>query len=69
MESPYAIIPFSKGTSSYRIKRYMDRAEDLRTIASEICDPDCREILLGLATSYEHMAEADQCRATAAAIH
>ena len=69
MENPYAVVPFSKGTVAYRIKRYLDRADELRTIATDICDAECRRILLGLADSYERMAAADQCRATLAGVN
>ena len=69
MERPFTISPFSKGTAAYRIRRYLDRAEELRIIAQDMCDAECRRILLGLPVSYEQMAEADQCRATPAAIN
>ena len=69
MGSPYLIAPFTKGTATYRIKRYLDRAEELRTIAAEMCDTECQRMLLGLAVSYERMAAADQCRATPAAVN
>ena len=69
MENPYAIAPFSKGTTTYRIKRYLDRAEELRVIARDMYDLECQRMLIGLAVSYEQMAAADQCRATAPSIN
>lgn len=69
MEKTYAVAPFSNGTAAYRVKRYLDRAEELRAIACDICDEECRRNLLGLADSYEKMAAADQCRATLAGVH
>ena len=69
MESTYAIAPFTKGTLAYRIKRYLDRADELRAIARDMRNPECQRMLVGLAISYEQMAMADQCRSTAAAIN
>jgi hypothetical protein len=53
---PLAIVPFSKGSSTYRVKRYRERAEELRAIAEDLCHPECQQMLIRLATSYDEMA-------------
>lgn len=40
-----------------RAKHYRYRAEQLRTIASDWVDSGRREVLIGIAKDYEHMAE------------
>ena len=52
----YAILPCEKGSSAYRVKRYRERAEELRTIADDLLHDECQQTLLRLATSYEQMA-------------
>ena len=56
LSRPLAIAPFSKGSPSYRVKRYRERAEELRAIAEDLCHDECQNILLRLATSYDEMA-------------
>jgi hypothetical protein len=53
---PYAIVPFEKGSTSYRVKRYRERAEELRAIAQDLLSDDCHDTLLRLAETYDHMA-------------
>lgn len=52
----YGIVPCDKGSSAYRVKRYRERAEELRTIADDLRHSDCQQTLLRLANSYEQMA-------------
>ena len=33
------------------------RAEEARTIASELTNPECKQIMVGIAQSYEQLAE------------
>jgi hypothetical protein len=54
---PYAIVPFEKGSTSYRVKRYRERAEELRTIAQDLVSDDCQDTLMRLATTYDQMAK------------
>ena len=60
---PYSIMPCDKGSSSYRVKRYRERAEELRTIADDLLHRECQQTLLRLASSYDDLAT------QAAAIH
>ena len=53
---PYSIQPCARGSSAYRIKRYRERAEELRTIADDLLHGECQETLLRIASSYEDMA-------------
>jgi hypothetical protein len=53
---PFAIAPYDKGSSTYRVKRYRERAEELRSIAEDLRTDDCRATLIRLADSYEQMA-------------
>ena len=55
-ERPYAIVPCDRGSSNYRVKRYRERAEELRTIAEDILHPECQAMLSRLANSYDAMA-------------
>lgn len=55
-DRPYAIVPCEKGSSAYRVKRYRERAEELRTIADDLRHSDCQQTLLRLANSYDQMA-------------
>jgi len=50
------ILPCEKGSSAYRVKRYRERAEELRTIAEDLSQDECQQTLLRLAKSYEQMA-------------
>ena len=52
----YVIAPCEKGSSTYRVKRYRERAEELRTIADDLRHSDCQQTLLRLASSYDQMA-------------
>jgi hypothetical protein len=53
---PYAIVPFEKGSTSYRVKRYRERAEELRAIAQDLLSDDCHTTLMQLAHTYDQMA-------------
>ncbi len=57
-ESPYTVVPFNKGTSAYRAKRYRERADQLRSIAQDLVMNDLQPVLMTLARSYEDMAAA-----------
>ena len=35
---------------------WLDRAEEARTIASDIRNPECKRIMADIAASYEHLA-------------
>lgn len=57
MQSPqFVIAPCEKGSSNYRVKRYRERAEELRAIAEDLKTDDCRDTLIRLADTYEQMA-------------
>jgi hypothetical protein len=60
MNRPYAILPCQKGSTSYRVKRYKERAEELRTIAADLLSQECHDTLVRLATTYEQMAMSAQ---------
>ncbi|HSC19372.1 MAG TPA: hypothetical protein VLC74_10690 [Rhizomicrobium sp.] len=53
---PLAIVPCDKGSSTYRVKRYRERAEELRTIAADLLSQECHDTLIRLANSYDQMA-------------
>jgi hypothetical protein len=53
---PYAIVPFDKGSKSYRVKRYRERAELLRDIAADLVARECRDVLIRVANTYQAMA-------------
>jgi hypothetical protein len=53
---PFAIIPCNKGSIAYRVKRYRDRADRLRSIAEEVASKPERDTLLRLANTYEELA-------------
>ena len=55
-QRPLAILPCDRGSAKYRVKRYKDRAEELRTIAADLINQECRDTLLRLANSYDQMA-------------
>jgi hypothetical protein len=57
-ESLSTFTPFTKGTSAYRVKRYRDRADQLRAIARDLVIHDLQDRLMTLANSYEDMAAA-----------
>jgi hypothetical protein len=57
-ESPYAVAAFNKGSSTYRAKRYRERADQLRSIAQDLVLNDLQPVLMKLARSYEDMAAA-----------
>ncbi|HSC18250.1 MAG TPA: hypothetical protein VLC74_04985 [Rhizomicrobium sp.] len=52
----FAIAPCDKGSSNYRVKRYRERAEELRTIAEDVVSDDCHDTLIRLADTYDQMA-------------
>jgi len=52
----YAIQPFNRGSKTYRIRRYRERAEMLRQIATDVIALECRDVLVSLADAYEGMA-------------
>ena len=54
--SSFAVTPCDRGSSSYRVKRYRQRAEELRTIAEDLKTDGARETLIRIAESYEQMA-------------
>lgn len=57
MGSPaYGIAPFEKGSTTYRVKRYRERAEELRAIAQDLLSDDCHDTLMRLAHTYDQMA-------------
>jgi hypothetical protein len=56
LSRPLVISPFTKGSPSYRVKRYRERAEELRAIAEDLCHDECQNILRRLASSYDTMA-------------
>jgi hypothetical protein len=59
------ITPLKAGTPAERLRKYVDRAEELRTIADDVRDDDNRIVLLRLAASYEHLArEGESLRQT-----
>lgn len=53
---PIAIVPCVQGSTSYRVKRYRERAEELRTIAADLLSQECHDTLMRLANSYDQMA-------------
>ena len=53
---PHVVASYAKGPLSYRVKRYRERAEELRTIAADLASEQCRETFIRLAKSYEQMA-------------
>jgi len=53
---PLAIAPCDKFSSNYRVKRYRERAEELRTIAEDLRTGDCHEMLIRLAETYDQLA-------------
>lgn len=55
--APFEIRPFDKGSTSYRVKRYRERAEELRAIAQDLKSDECQNMLVRLANSYEQMAD------------
>ena len=55
-ERPYGVVPFTEGPISYRIKRYRERAEVLRSIAEDLFGERERRLLMKLAVTYEEMA-------------
>jgi len=57
-EDPCTFTLFPKGTSAYRIKRYRERADQLRTIAHDLLLDDLQKRLMALANSYDDMAAA-----------
>ncbi|MBL6938275.1 MAG: hypothetical protein ISS15_06725 [Alphaproteobacteria bacterium] len=40
-----------------RVKKYRDRAEELRMVAQNFTDPERRQVLIDLAADYERMAD------------
>ena len=54
---PYGVVPCSKGTATYRVKRYRERAEELRTIADDLLHRECHQMMMRLANTYDEMAE------------
>ena len=54
---PLIILPCDKGSMNYRVKRYRERAEELRAIAADLISQDCRDTLVRLANSYDQMAQ------------
>ena len=53
---PYAILPLDRGSKTYRVRRYRERAAMLRQIASDVIASECRDVLMGLADGYDAMA-------------
>ncbi|MFL6688821.1 MAG: hypothetical protein ACJ8IR_01335 [Alphaproteobacteria bacterium] len=53
---PYVIVPFERGSTTYRVKRYRERAEELRAIAQDLLSDDCHHTLMRLAHTYDQMA-------------
>jgi hypothetical protein len=53
---PYTIVPFEKGSTTYRVKRYRERAEELRAIAQDLTSDGCHDTLMRLAHTYDQMA-------------
>ena len=53
---PFPIVHCDKGSSNYRVKRYRERAEELRVIAEDVISDDCHDTLIRLANSYQQMA-------------
>ena len=53
--TPY-LAPFTTGDAGARVKTCRHRAEELRAIADDVTDDDCRVTLLRLAQSYERLA-------------
>jgi hypothetical protein len=52
------VRPMKIGDAAERIEAYR-RAKELRVIAEDTVDEDCRVMLLRLAQSYDHMATSD----------
>jgi hypothetical protein len=52
---PY-LAPFKSGDARARIRMCRQRADELRLIADDVMDDNCRVTLLRLAQSYERMA-------------
>jgi hypothetical protein len=63
---PLAIVPLSDGSPAAQARHYRERAEELRTIAGDLCSHDCQVMLERLANSYEEMAGRAERRAAAA---
>lgn len=57
---PYAIMPCDRGSAKYRVKRYRERAEELRTIADDLLHRECQQMLERLANTYEEMAAQEE---------
>jgi hypothetical protein len=57
---PYAIVPCDRGSPNYRVKRYRERAEELRTIADDLMHRECQDMLTRLANSYDAMADREE---------
>lgn len=60
---PLAIVPLSDGSPDMQARQYRHRAEELRTIAGDLCSQDCQHVLERLANSYDEMAERVERRA------
>jgi hypothetical protein len=57
---PYAILPCDRGTSKYRVKRYRERAEELRTIADDLIQQECHDMMMRLANTYDDLARREE---------
>jgi hypothetical protein len=57
---PHGIVPCNKGSAKYRVKRYRERAEELRSIADDMLHPECQSLVSRLAASYEAMADHEE---------
>jgi hypothetical protein len=55
-----AIVSHAKGSSSYRVKRYRERAEQLRSIADDLLHHEIQAALLKLANAYDAMADPEK---------
>ena len=58
----YGIAPFRKAPANVRVKRYRERAEELRTIAEDLVQSDCQGMMARLAASYDAMADSEERR-------
>ena len=47
-------------------ERWRKRAEEIRTIADGMCDPGAKQLMLGLAESYDDLAKRAEDRKRAA---
>jgi len=51
------LSPMSTSQSKYTAEFYLERAEEMRSLADQMSNPDARQKMIGVAESYERLAK------------